>query len=167
MKKTKRNISIAIISLLVVFLLLWIQELNGYILNIQGYFGLRWTLVVFWAFIALVFIRTMISDTGFLKLGSVLGVFTCGLILIVNYSIKDYNYEIVKSEEYHIVIEKVEENSSIVFNVYQRKNFLFSEYIDSINVHDYYEITYEFIDNRFIVTKCGVATCRSEEIILD
>ena len=167
MKKNKKFISYSIIFSLVIFILLWIQELNGYILNIQAYFDLRFTLVIFWVLMAFIFIKIIISDSGFFKLGGFLGLCSCFIVLIINYSIRDYNYEMIKSESYHIVIEEVKVNSTIVFNVYQKRNFLFSEYIDNIKVNNHYDISYELIDNKFIVTKCGIATCRTENIVLN
>lgn len=167
MKMQKKLIGYSIIMFLVIFLVLWIQELNGYILNIQAYFGLRLSLVSFWLLMTLIFVRVILSDSGFFKLGSAIGLLTCAIVLIVNFTIKDYQYEAVKSDQYQVVIEKVEVRSIIEFNIYQRDNFLFSRYVDKINAQTYYDITYELIDDRFVVTKCGVATCRSYEIVLE
>jgi hypothetical protein len=158
-EKTRKRILLIILIALLVLIGLWILELNGIILNIQAYFNLRISLFVFWVFFAMIFWLILKSDTGFFKIGAMIGIFTAFVVLIINTAINDTDFQPLKSEDQKIVLEITDQPTYYQIKVYDRQNFLLSEYLDEVKVAKYYEYTYYIEDNEFVVERCGVSSC--------
>lgn len=158
-KKTRNKLLAIILTTFLILAGLWISAARGSILNIQGYFYMWIPLFVLWVFFAEIFLFVLKSDTGFFKLISMLGIILAIVILIINPVIDDTDFESLKNEDQKIVLEIIDQPSYYQILVYDRQNFLFSEYLDEIKVAKYYEFTYYIEDDEFVVKRCGVSSC--------
>jgi ABC-type transport system involved in multi-copper enzyme maturation permease subunit len=167
MKKQRKILILSTIVSFILLIIVWTQEINGHILNIQAYLDLKIFLVLFWLSIGLLFILILISDTGFLKLGALLGLFTSVLVLIISLAINNTQFESMKSDTHKLVLEIIDESTYYELRVYEKENLFFSEIVKSTTVPKYYDFSYEIVGDKFIITKCGTSTCNTEEIELN
>ncbi|MBN2890918.1 MAG: hypothetical protein JXL97_03550 [Bacteroidales bacterium] len=167
MKKQRKILIISTIISFILLIIVWSQEINGHILNIQAYLDIEIFLVLFWLFFGMIFMLILISDTGFLKLGALLGLFTSILVLIISLAINNTDFEPMKSDNHNLVLEISDQTTYYEIKVYEKDNIFFSKLVKTTSVPTYYEFTYEIVGDKFIITKCGVSTCNTEEINLN
>jgi len=162
-----KKLNYVIIILFLLFFVLLFQNINNQILRIQAYFDLSLITAIFWILVLLLSLKILYSDTGFLKIGAVLGIILTGVMFIFLMIIKPNQYDLVNSDNYEVIIEIDQSLDSRVINVYQRNNFFFSKKIHSFQAPDYYDYKYEIIESDLIISRCTEISCINEVISLD
>ena len=150
-------------------IILFIANINGYIIRLQGYFNfslllLSTFLYIFIAYIVLIkkapiYMKIIISIYIFIVLG-IMGPF----IVFPNtehYFVTNDDFEVIVQKEYF------QGTTSNEFWFYKKDNILFSKKIGACSSSVNYLCSFEIVDNLFIIEDCGRRTCDIEEIELD
>lgn len=122
---------------------------------------------MFWSFIILVFVTMLVGDTGFLKLGAVIGVITGVLILVFQMVNNTSTYDLMKSDNYTLIVETDSSPGERSVNVYTKDSLFFSKYVGNVKIQDIYDTSYEMIGDSFIINKCTLNSCVTVEIDLN
>lgn len=167
MRKPKKILVLIATFLFFVYLFLLFKLYNGLILNLQVYSSLNLITLIFWSGIILICIHFILADIGFMKIGAILTFFTGLLVVIFQILNNTTSYDIVTSDKYKLIVEIIEEPGTIEFKVYNKENILFSEYVDSITIVDNFIVSYDIVGDEFIVTKCNINVCLTDEMELN
>ncbi len=165
----KMTIVLRIVTLLFLVLcsLLTYKLSNGLISNLQVYFRIRLIPFTLWMFIILIAINFLVADSGFIKVGAIILIFT-GIFTIIHQMVNTTaSYDIVTSEKHELLLETLEASSSETYNIYKKENAFYSRYVGSITVANYYDKSYEIVGDTFVVTKCTDISCITAEIDLE
>jgi len=153
--------------LLLIYVLLTLLVSKGYILNLQVFINFNLIPLVFWMFVILAGLRVIMADIGFLKLGGVLIMATAFIILVTQLSYTNIKYESFNNENYELIVSVSENSDYHSVSVYKNVNLIYSEYLDTISVTVQYTISYEIVDDTFIVHKCTEVSCIDEIVELE
>ena len=167
MKKKILTVRILILLFFLIDILLIIKLTNGYISNLQVYSNIHLVTAMSWLFILLVFLNLLLSDTGFMKIGGVVGIITAAFTLAFQMTNPTSSYESITSDKYVLIIETLGAPDTGKILLYKKENPFFSKYIGSMSVATYYDSSYEIVGDSFIVTKCTVNSCITDEIDLE
>lgn len=167
MKKNKLILRIITISFLLMYVLLTYKFYNGFIANLQVYSSCQLIPIMFWCFMILVSINLLIADTGFIKIGAIIGVVTGILVLIFIMLNNTSTFDLVTSDKYQLIVETVGSPDTGRVIVYKKDNLFFSKFVGSALVADNYDLSYEIVGDSLILTKCSVNGCITDEIELE
>lgn len=167
MSKITIGLRITILVLFILYVILAIKFYNGYIPNIQAYSNLHFIPIMFWSFIILVCYTFMMADSGFLKIGFLLGIVTGVLMLTFQFVNNTSSFDSLNSDKYQLIIEIKEMPSESILLIYTRDSLFFSEYIDSESVENVFDFTYEIVGDSLVITKCSVNGCVTSNIDLE
>ena len=167
MKKNKRILRIITILFFIMYALLTLKFSNGLISNLQAYINLQLIPIMFWSFMILVSINLLIADTGFIKIGAIIGVVTGVLVLIFTMLNNTSTFDLVTSDKYQLIVETVGSPDTGRVIVYKKDNLFFSKFVGSALVADNYDLSYEIVGDSLILTKCSVNGCITDEINLE
>ncbi len=165
-KSNKIILGVGFVFLIIYFLLTG-KYIDYHILNIQAYVNESFVFICFILFLTSVFAVVLRSDSGFMKIGAVFGIFFTVFTLAFNLANPQYEYETLSSDQYDLIIKTEEIHGSLHISVYQREDVLFSEYVDKIVIDDHYETTLMIEANMFVIIKCTDLACQREELTLN
>lgn len=167
MKKKLRILEISSAILFVIYIFTTYQYANGSILRIQAYSDLSLIPVFFWGAFLLIGIRIMKGDTGFIRIGIVLGLGLGCFVMIRQIVFNPYEFERIHVDNHDIIVlvETYPDDRYVV--VYQKQNLLFSTFVGSVQVPLVYELSYELDGDTVIVYKCAEVSCVTNEINLE
>ena len=167
MRKFKFVLRIITILVFLMYVLLTFKFYNGLILNLQGYSRLQFIPIMFWSFMILACINLLIADTGFIKIGAVLGIIAGSLILIFQMVNNTSDFDKITSDKYELIVEIEDLSDRVRVIVHKKDSIFFSKFVDSVIVRDYYNFSYEIVGDSLIITKCSVDSCLTDEIDLE
>jgi hypothetical protein len=122
---------------------------------------------MFWFFMILASINLLVADTGFLKIGAVLGIVTSVFILGFQMVTNTSSFELVTSDKYELIVETVGSPDPGRVIVYKKDNLFFSNFVGSTRIDHYYDLSYEIVGDSLILTMCTVNSCITDEIDLE
>jgi hypothetical protein len=112
-------------------------------------------------------INLLIADTGFIKIGAVLGIIAGSLILIFQMVNNTSDFDKITSDKYELIVEIEDLSDRVRVIVHKKDSIFFSKFVDSVIVRDYYNFSYEIVGDSLIITKCSVDSCLTDEIDLE
>lgn len=163
----KKAITYIAAILFIIFVCLTILESRGNILNLQVYININLLPLIFWLFVGFLGVRIVMADLGFLKIGGVLNVLVAFVILATQLSYNDIKFESLKSEDYELILSINRSSDNRYVSVYKKVNGIYSEYLDTISVTSQYSMSYEIIDDTFVLHKCTEVTCIEDVVELE
>lgn len=167
MKKSIIVLRAITVLFLVVCIILTYRLSTGLISNLQIYSKIKLIPFSFWLFVILVCVNLLLEDTGFIKIGAIIIIFVGCFTLIYELVNTSTSYDLVTTDEYELLLETVEAQSSETYNVYKKDSIFYSRYVGSITVANYYNKSYEIVDDTFLVTKCTDVSCITAELDLE
>ena len=166
--KRKTIIQLAIVALsFALYITLIVKNANGYLIRLQAYIDLPLITGMTWIFMMWLCIVILKGDTGFMKIGAGLGVFGSAFVLLFSIVSNEASYEMVTSSDYELIVEVIDMPLSQRINLYEQNDLFFSKYLDYVIVSTNYVITYEIVDDSFVIYKCLDTVCDTESIELN
>lgn len=167
MMNKKRVLEVVMILLFLIYVLLTIKFSNGLILNLQAYSNYKFIPLVFWTFTIVVSIYLTQADIGFMKIGAFLGITTGVFIILIQMGNNTTEFDLIESDNYELIIEKVGSPDPGSITVYKKISPFFSEYVDTIQVADNYDLSFEIVGDTLIINRCTTISCVEIEIELE
>lgn len=167
MKKTKRRVLIFAFLILLVAIFFTIKDINEYMLRLQAYTAFHLIQTLYWVIILLLFVRVLIGDSGYLKMGAALGILVAIYFIMFRAATNEFEYTVLKSENYEVTLVIGEGISGYDVMVYSKSDILFTKYIDQSKIDYHYDVTYEIVGDNLIIEKCTPNGCQIEEIQLN
>jgi len=102
-----------------------------------------------------------------MKIGAIMGIMTGVLVIALQMVNNTSKFDLIESGDYELIVERIGSPDPGKVLVYKRVNPLFSEFVESIQVSDNYDLSFEVVGDTLIINRCTTISCVPIEVELE